>query len=81
MITLPKCGCSERSDDLRVFTCPVCVAAALRWWDGEGVDQHELFTDIDSKGSVSALNETETEPFHISEILRSEGWLPDDLPF
>ena len=79
-MSLPKCGCLERCTDRRVFTCPECVGAALRWWDGERVDQGELFSDIDTPGSVSGLTRTRSELTHISSVLRP--YIEDDgLPF
>jgi len=78
-LSLPKCGCSERSRGDRVFTCPECVGAALRWWDGERVDQTELFDDIDTTGSVSALDEDEDGLVHISKVLEALG--DQGLPF
>jgi len=35
------------------------MRAAIQFWDGEGVDQHEMFDQVDSRGSVSALDEDE----------------------
>ena len=62
----------------RVFTCPICIAAAIKYLDGERVDQYELFDYVDSSGSVSALNEDEDGLVPIADVLRS---LSDDLPF
>ena len=80
VISLPKCGCSERSSEDRVFTCPVCVGAALRYWDGEGVDQYELFEYVDSQSSMRGLTRDEGCLTHISEVLRSSVGA-EDLPF
>jgi len=63
----------------RVFTCPECINAALRYWDGEGVDQHELFTEVDSTRSMSAPR-TEADLTPIADVLRSLADA-DDLPF
>ena len=81
MITRPKCGCAAKSiwED-RVFTCPICIRAALQFWDGEGVDQYELFEYLDKESSVSALDEDEDTLTPIAEVLRSLAVL-DDLPF
>ena len=78
MISLPKCGCSVRSSETRVFTCPVCCGAAFRYWDGEGVDQYELFEYVDSRGSVSALSRGRGELTPIADVLEV---VLDDLPF
>ena len=80
MISLPECGCSARSEDGRVYTCPVCISAALRFWDGEGVDQYELFEQVDSLGSVSALSRGRGELTPIADVLRSLADA-DGLPF
>ena len=56
------------------------MKAAIRYWDGERVDQAELFDDLDTPGSVSALIESESDLTHISEVLRP--YIEDDgLPF
>ncbi len=78
-LSLPKCSCSDRSRDGQVFTCPECIRAAIRFWDGEGVDQLELFAQVDSIGSVSALSRAGGQLVHISEIV--ESVIPDGLPF
>jgi len=80
VISVPKCGCSERSSAGQVFTCPECVRAALLCMDGHRVDQGEMFDDLDSRGSVSALDEDEDGLVPIQEVLRSLQAL-DDLPF
>ncbi len=80
VLSLPKCGCSARSTESRVFTCPECITAANRFWDGERVAQHELFDDLDTPGSVSELARSRSELTHISEVLRP--YIEDDgLPF
>ena len=78
MISLPSCGCSEASVEGRVFTCSVCIAAAVRYWDGERVDQCEMFEYVDSPSSVRGLTETETDLTHISKVLKG---LADADPF
>jgi len=78
-VSLPKCGCSERSSEGQVFTCPECCRAALRMMDGERVDQGELFEYVDKDVSMSGKG-TGTGLIHISDVLRS--WSSDqDLPF
>ena len=81
MISLPNCLCSERSREGQVFTCPECVRAALQFWDGEGVDQYEMFGYLDSSGSVSALSRSRRGLTHISEIAKVPEIVVDDLPF
>ena len=58
----------------------MCIAAALRFHDGEGVDQYELFEYLDETRSVSDAGEGEGELTHISKILPSV-LSADDLPF
>ena len=78
MIILPKCSCSERSSEGQVFTCPECMRAALQFWDGQAVDQYEMFEYVDKQGSVSALSRGRGELAHIADVLRSSA---EDLPF
>ena len=52
----------------------------MRWWDGEGVDQHEMFEDIDSQSSVRGLTRDEGRLTHISEVL-ARLRQADGLPF
>ena len=82
LLSLPECGCSERSDEFRTFTCPVCIRAALRYWDGEGVDQTEMFAQVDSTRSMSAPR-SRAELTPIADVLRSLGpsYGAEDLPF
>ena len=80
MISVPKCGCSERSCDGQVFTCPECVRAALFFMDGYRLAQGEIFCEVDTLGSVSALDEDEDGLTPIADVLRSFEVL-DDLPF
>ena len=79
MIVAPSCSCSERSVGDRVFTCPICVAAALEAFAGGALDQHELFDEVDVLGSVSALDEDEDGLVHISKVLEALG--DQGLPF
>ncbi len=58
-LELPGCRCAEDSEWGRVFTCPVCVQAALRFHRGERVDQLEAFEYVDREISVSGLLEGE----------------------
>ena len=50
-----QCDCAERTGELVVFTCPLCMGAALkalRVLTAEG-----LLVRVDKEGSVSALFE------------------------
>jgi len=80
VISLPNCSCSRRSSEGQVFTCPECMRAAIQFWDGEGVDQTEMFDDLDTLGSVSALSRSRSELTPIASVLRSLAEL-DGLPF
>ena len=80
MISLPKCGCAERSTVSQVFTCPECVSAALRAMDGEALDQYELFAQVDRQSSMSALSREEGQLTPIADVLRSLA-VADGLPF
>ena len=80
VFSLPKCSCSERSVDGRVFTCPECCRAALRRWDGERVDQHEMFEYLDNRVSMSAVDEDEGGLTHISKVLKGLAEA-DPFPF
>ena len=78
MITPPKCFCSERSQEGRVFTCPECVGAALLGMEGHALDQHELFDEVDSTGSMRGLPRAEGQLTHVSSIVPV---VLDGLPF
>jgi len=52
-----QCGCAERTGELVVFTCPLClrpVRAAL-----EALTKRGILVKLDESGSVSALVEVE----------------------
>jgi len=52
-----QCDCAERTGELVVFTCPVCMGAALKalkWLTNDG-----LLVRLDESGSVSASVEVE----------------------
>ena len=53
------------------------MRAAIQFWDGEGVDQHEMFEYLDTTGSMSALSRSRSELTHIADVLSSL----DELPF
>ncbi len=55
------------------------MGAALRYWDGEGVDQFEMFRHVDKPSSVSAPR-SRSQLTPIAEVLRSLADA-DDLPF
>ena len=78
-LSRPKCGCSDRSVGDRVFTCPICLWAALRYWDGERVAQGEFFPQVDSTGSVSG-SRSRSELTSIADVLSSLAEA-DGLPF
>ena len=80
MISLPECSCSSRSSEGQVFTCPQCMRAAIQFWDGEGVDQYEIFDEVDTLGSVSALSRGRGELTAIADVLSSLQQA-DELPF
>ena len=80
MLSLPKCSCSERSTGDRVFTCPICCSAALRYFEGERVDQGELFAHVDRVGSVSASGRGRGGLVPIADVLEASRVL-DGLPF
>ena len=80
MLVVPKCGCRERCTETETYTCPLCIAAAIRFHSGERVAQSEMFRQVDDQGSVSALSRSGGEPVHISKVLRSLADA-DDLPF
>ena len=65
---------------MQVFTCPECMGAAVRRFEGEALDQGELFSEVDSTGSMSALSRGRGGLVPIQEVLRSSRVL-DDLPF
>ena len=54
------------------------MRAALQFWDGEGVDQYELFEYVDKEGSVSALSRGRGGLTPIADVLEV---VLDDLPF
>ena len=54
------CDCAERTGELVVFTCPVCMAAALKHL--RGLTKKGKLIRVDSKGSVSGL-ELELESY------------------
>jgi len=53
------CNCAERTGELIVFTCPLCMSAALVHL--KGLTKRGKLIKVDSKGSVSGL-ELELEP-------------------
>ncbi len=74
----PKCRCAELSTQDSVLTCPECIAAALRWGPLGGLAQLSLFAEVDTTGSVSAVDEDEDGLTHISRIVPV---VLDGLPF
>ncbi len=49
---MSACGCAERTGELVVFTCPVCMAAALEHLEALTTRGVRLY--LDREGSVSA---------------------------
>ena len=47
------CDCAERTGELVVFTCPLCMNRALRHL--RGLTKKAKLIKVDSKGSVSGL--------------------------
>ena len=56
-----QCDCAERTGELVVFTCPVCLSAALVHL--RGLTKKGKLVKVDKVGSVSAL-ELELEDYH-----------------
>ncbi len=54
------CGCAERTGELVVFTCPMCMLAALEHL--QALTTRGIEVRLDEEGSVSAL-EMEREPY------------------
>ncbi len=54
------CSCAERTGELVVFTCPVCMSAALVHL--RGLTKKGKLIKVDSKGSVRGL-ELELESY------------------
>ncbi len=48
-----SCDCAERTGELIVFTCPLCMEAALVHL--RGLTKVAKLIKVDSKGSVSGL--------------------------
>ncbi len=51
------CNCAERTGELVVFTCPVCIAYALPAL--ESLTKKGYLVQLDKEGSVSASVEVE----------------------
>jgi len=52
-----SCECAERTGDLVVFTCPLCMEAALEHL--QALTTRGTMITVDKSGSVSALVEVE----------------------
>ena len=74
----PRCGCAKRSSRLRVFTCPVCIAAALRRESALTLVQEELFEGRESV-SVSALSWP--SDMELDALQETTEAVEDGLPF
>ncbi len=72
----PGCGCAERSRESTVgYTCSRCCSAAIRRFLG-GVDNQELFAQVDSRVSVRGLDEDEDPVQALESWLEAEGLDP-----
>ncbi len=57
-----QCDCAERTGELVVFTCPVCMVAALEHL--RGLTSRGIEIRLDKSGSVSASVEVEEGTIH-----------------
>ncbi len=74
-----RCRCSELSEGHVVVTCPVCCAVALQYGPlAEALAQCDLFEEVDSRVSVSALRRGRGQLTKIDEIVPV---VLDGLPF
>ena len=56
-MTERACDCAERTGELIVFTCPVCMSVALKAL--RALTKRGLLIRLDEEGSVSASVEVE----------------------
>ncbi len=56
-MTEGTCDCAERTGELVVFTCPVCMVRALGHL--RGLTTKGLLVKVDKSGSVSGMVEVE----------------------
>ena len=70
------CSCAERSREADTgYTCPRCCSAAIRRFLG-GVDNQELFAEVDSRVSVRGLVEGEDSIDGLRSWFEAEGLDP-----
>ena len=72
----PGCSCAERSGETVIRTCPLCCAAAIRGFFLGGLDNTELFSQVDTRVSVSGLDEDEDPVVGLSKWFEAEGLDP-----
>ncbi len=72
----PGCSCAERSSETAISTCPLCCTAAIRSFLSPGVDNRELFAEVDSRVSVSGVGEGEGCVEALSRWFKAEGLDP-----
>ena len=73
----PGCSCAERSRKSGVgYTCGRCCSTAIRRYLSEGLDSLELFAKVDSRVSVSGLDEDEDPIVALSRWFEAEGLDP-----
>ena len=73
---MPGCSCAERSRETGVgYTCGHCLSAAIRRFLG-GVDNRELFEEVDSRVSVRGLGEGEDPVQALESWFEAEGLDP-----
>ncbi len=56
-VTVGTCSCAERTGELVVFTCPLCMGAALKAL--RALTKRGLLVRLDKSGSVSGTLELE----------------------
>ncbi len=57
VVTEGTCGCAERTGELVVFTCPVCMGPALKAL--RALTKRGISVRLDKSGSVSGTLELE----------------------
>ena len=70
------CSCAERSREAGIgYTCGACCSAAIRRFLG-GVDNRELFAEVDSRVSVRGLDSDEDPVQALNSWFEAEGLDP-----
>ena len=75
-VVTPGCSCADARESGAITTCSICCNAALRRFLSEGVDSLELFAEVDSRVSVSGLDEDEDPITALSRWFEAEGLDP-----